>query len=167
MNLLIIEDSPTYYYALCSTLPGSWKATNTITSKDALACLGREVFDVVLTDLNLPDSVGLQTAETVLNATSVPVVVMTGSSDTEIEQEAIRMGADAFFKNDLNEKSITHICLNAIARSGQKKEALRLLLETQKASRREGIKTALEKMNTAITQLSAMADGSHDDDASD
>jgi CheY-like chemotaxis protein len=55
-------------------------------------------FDVVLLDLNLPDSEGLDTLTRMLDtAKDVPIVVLTGGGDEGQGVQAIRMGAQDYF----------------------------------------------------------------------
>jgi len=58
--------------------------------------------DLVLLDIGLPDSAGLETlAETIAHAPLVPVVVLTGFADYERAMEAINIGAQDYLAKDL------------------------------------------------------------------
>jgi len=57
--------------------------------------------DVVLLDLNLPDSTGIETLERVLDANErVPVVVLTGMPEDRLGIEAVSHGAQDFLSKD-------------------------------------------------------------------
>ncbi|NIO58337.1 MAG: response regulator, partial [Acidobacteria bacterium] len=57
--------------------------------------------DVLLLDLNLPDSHGLATVNTMLDqANGTPIVVMTGENDDELGIEAVRLGAQDYLIKD-------------------------------------------------------------------
>src|SRR5262249_9573930 len=59
--------------------------------------VAQEHFDVVLLDLSLPDSVGLETLTTLhAQAPQVPVVVLTGFDDETIAVEAVQAGAQDY-----------------------------------------------------------------------
>lgn len=59
--------------------------------------LKRDSFDVVLLDLGLPDSFGLETLNTLLKEElDIPVVVMTGLDDEDTGIKAVQMGAQDF-----------------------------------------------------------------------
>ena len=63
----------------------------------ALAALRGGAFDVVLLDLTLPDSHGLQTVRRVQEAAAaIPVIVLTGLADEELAQAALRQGAQDY-----------------------------------------------------------------------
>ena len=69
----------------------------------ALARLGDEQFDVVLLDLGLPDSQGLDTLSRMREeAGHLPIVVLTGFDDEERGLQALQMGAqDYLIKGEL------------------------------------------------------------------
>ena len=71
---------------------------------DTLAYLASENPDVVLLDLGLPESRGLQTLEQVLEAApNLPIVVFTGLSDEELGIKAVQKGAqDYLVKGQVN-----------------------------------------------------------------
>ena len=59
--------------------------------------LAAREFDIVLLDLGLPDSSGLQTVETVLGwDTGLPIVVLTGLDEEFIGTQAVELGAQAY-----------------------------------------------------------------------
>ncbi|MDH3744707.1 MAG: EAL domain-containing protein [Acidobacteriota bacterium] len=73
--------------------------------------LSSSVPDVVLLDLSLPDSDGLETVMGVLDgANGAPVVVMTGQDDDELALEAVRLGAQDYLIKD-------HVTAPALTRS--------------------------------------------------
>ena len=71
---------------------------------EALPLLQRREYDVVLLDLNLPDSRGFQTIEAVhSSAPSAPVVVLTGHADPAMGVQAVQAGAqDYLVKGHVN-----------------------------------------------------------------
>ncbi len=59
--------------------------------------LAKASFDVILLDLWLPDSEGMQTCQRVVSAVrGTPVIVMTGTDDRALATEAIRSGAQDY-----------------------------------------------------------------------
>ncbi len=71
--------------------------THALSLEDGIDLLNSESFDLVLLDLGLERTWGLETLETLLKAdNSVPVVVMTGLSDQQIGVQALQRGAQDF-----------------------------------------------------------------------
>jgi PAS domain S-box-containing protein len=63
----------------------------------AFECLSYKNFDLILLDLGLPDSLGLDTLRKVLDKfPGIPVVIMTGLDDEELGFEAVKMGAQDY-----------------------------------------------------------------------
>lgn len=74
--------------------------------------------DVVLLDLSLPDSQGLDTVvEFVKRAPAIPVVVMTGYDDMKTAMNAVRLGAqDYLIKGQLHDRHLERTLMIAIER---------------------------------------------------
>jgi DNA-binding NarL/FixJ family response regulator len=60
----------------------------------ALTLLGEQSFDIVITDLNLPDSVGAETFRWLHNAApNVPIIVLTMERESALVSELFTLGA--------------------------------------------------------------------------
>ncbi len=100
-TLLLIEDDPKAVFLLEETLRGREKVrfdvTATQTLKQALELLPTKRFDIILVDLSLPDSHGLESFEKVQAAASeTPVIVLTGSDDETLALRAVHGGAQDY-----------------------------------------------------------------------
>ncbi len=80
--------------------------------------LGQGGIDVVLLDLGLPDSQGLETlGKTYALAPEVPIVVLTGLDDEMLGVQAVNRGAqDYLIKGQVNENLLVHTIRYAIER---------------------------------------------------
>ncbi|CQH57367.1 receiver/sensor/bat box HTH-10 family transcription regulator [Halobacterium hubeiense] len=94
---------------------------------DALDYLDDAGADVVLLDLGLPDSTGLETLTTLLDHhAAVPVVVLTGLTDREVGMEALRRGAEEFLvKDEINPELLVRSIHHAIERRAHRREQKR------------------------------------------
>lgn len=92
-----------------------------------LARLSEEEIDLVLLDLHLPDSEGLDGIDSVIHTTSsIPVVVLTGMSDQRLGIEAVSRGAqDYLLKDELEPRILRKSIEYAIERKAQERELLR------------------------------------------
>ncbi|MBN2516093.1 MAG: PAS domain S-box protein [Deltaproteobacteria bacterium] len=108
LKVLLIEDNPGDARLIRETLREINTTRYEMEWVDRLAPgleqLEREVIDVVLLDLSLPDSHGLETLERTLpQSKEVPIVVLTGLDDEELAIYAVRNGAqDYLIKGDVN-----------------------------------------------------------------
>ncbi len=86
--------------------------------KPALQFLSKNKVDVVLADLDLPDSRGLATLDQVLvNAPGIPVVVLTGLEDEATAIQAVEKGAqDYLLKGALDARTLGRTVRYAIQR---------------------------------------------------
>jgi signal transduction histidine kinase len=103
-EVLLVEDDPAFG-TFCGTVlasadePFHLVCATSLTA--ALEVLAAASVDVVLLDLNLPDSAGLGTLRDVLAAAPhLPVVVLTGVADPGVPQEALRLGAQDWLGKD-------------------------------------------------------------------
>lgn len=74
--------------------------------------------DITLLDLGLPDSYGMETLLTFLDASpEMPVVILTGNEDLELAQSAVKHGAqDLLVKQQINTHSLYRSMVYAIER---------------------------------------------------
>jgi two-component system, cell cycle response regulator len=101
VRVLLVEDSRTDAALVESRLEHNpaarFEVTVAGTLADGLAGLARRTPDVILLDLTLPDSEGLQTFRAIRNRSpDVPVVVMTGLQEEGLGQAAVQQGAQDF-----------------------------------------------------------------------
>jgi DNA-binding response OmpR family regulator len=77
-----------------------------------------EPYDIILLDLALPDSQGLDTVRTMVQAApNIPIVVLTGLDDDQTGLEALRNGAQDFLvKGQADSTAVTRAMRFAIQR---------------------------------------------------
>jgi DNA-binding NtrC family response regulator len=101
VKILLIEDDPEHAQLIREMLRTGGGASFDVECADWLSTglerLAAGGIDVVLLDLTLPDSRGLDTFATVrAQAPSVPVIVLSGLLDGRLADEAVRRGAQDF-----------------------------------------------------------------------
>jgi len=133
MRVLLIEDDPDDILlvkeALADVSLGKIKLEYTGRLSRGLIELSSHPYDVVLLDLNLPDSRGLETLKTVIKSyPKVPVVVISGLADDITTIEAVRRGAqDYLVKGDISGPTLVRVLRYAIER----KQAEAILRESE------------------------------------
>lgn len=122
IRVLLIEDS-----ALARQMVGALLASaeSTTFQVDMAECLSEGIeriargdLDVILLDLTLPDSRGLETLGAVrAKAPSLPIVVSTGTDDMAIAVAAVKQGAqDYLVKDRMDSATLTRVVRYAIER---------------------------------------------------
>ena len=132
MKALLVEDNPAdvrLIREIVKESPGERLCLEHVARLDAaVEQLGRESFDVVLLDLGLPDSQGVETLELMQKGSSgVPIVVLTGLDDERFALEAMRSGAqDYLVKGRFDRDLLLRTVRYAVERK-RAEEALRRL----------------------------------------
>jgi PAS domain S-box-containing protein len=101
LRVLAVEDNAgdarLLYEMFEEAAPRGFELTCVERLSQALPCLERQEYDLVLLDLGLPDGQGLDTFDTVNEQSrQVPIVVLTGTDDKELALEAVRRGAQDY-----------------------------------------------------------------------
>ncbi len=122
MRLLVVEDNPVDVFWIQSQLREirneTYEIVPTATLLHAFAKLDEESFDIILLDLGLPDSLGLETFTRMHKKTTrIPIIILSGNDDQDLAVEAVRMGAqDYLVKNTWDEMILCRSIAYAIAR---------------------------------------------------
>jgi DNA-binding NarL/FixJ family response regulator len=130
LKILLIEDSAAEARLIRELLAeapeGRVDLHHSASLATGLETLTEDGADVVLLDLSLPDSHGLETLRSVRAAVSrIPVIVLTGSDEEELALSAVEKGAqDYLVKGQVDGKAILRAARYAIARA-RTLEALR------------------------------------------
>jgi len=122
IEVLVVEDNPTdarlleMILAKVTTQGFRWRRVDRLS--DALTLLNQRRYDIVLLDLALPDSYGLDTIRRVRSAVAdVPIVVLTGLDDEAIGLASLREGAqDYLLKDELRPNLLSRAMRYAIER---------------------------------------------------
>jgi two-component system response regulator HydG len=91
------------------------QVTTCTTAADALEKIASRDFDVVLTDLSMPETSGLEVCERVIALRpDVPVVLITGHATLETAMAAIRAGAYDFVTKPIESKTLGVVVSRAV-----------------------------------------------------
>lgn len=130
IKILLIEDKLPEAMLVQEILDGDaqtqFKVVHTSRLSEGLERLSQDDIDVILLDLHLPDSQGLNTFTQMINAApKLPIVVLSNLSDRAVAVESVRKGAqDYLVKGELSGDLLTRSIRYAIERK-QIEETLR------------------------------------------
>lgn len=101
LNILLVENNRKEAELLKKFLSENWETRFEITHiqylKKTLDLLAKNSFDLILLNLSLPDSQGLETIAKVRRASAMtPIVIVTGLNDETLALQAIRQGAQDY-----------------------------------------------------------------------
>jgi PAS domain S-box-containing protein len=137
IRTLIIEDNPAEMALLKNELSGCRRTVFDVTGvkdlKEASDALGRDKYAIILLDLNLPGSSGIESYNEIKAMSGdSPVIIMTGNSDSEVMENAARLGAqDYFVKGNYDIDSLE----KAIKYSIERKRREKLLKDSEEKYR--------------------------------
>ncbi len=123
LQLLLIEDDPDDAFAIREYIASNGDVRVELAHvqqlSTGLAHLKDGRFDVALVDLNLPDSLGVDTVVQVHACNpGIPIVVLTGADDKQTALEAVRAGAEDYLcKRDLEPKLLVRTIRYAVERA--------------------------------------------------
>ena len=101
-KVLIVEDSPTMRALLVAALEGlgrALKVTEVGSGFEALRRLPRERFDLIVTDVNMPDINGLELVSFVRRNPAyarVPLLIVSTEGSERDREKGLALGADAY-----------------------------------------------------------------------
>ena len=122
-RILIVEDSPTMRALLVSALEdleGPLKITEVESGFEALRQLPRESYDLILTDINMPDINGLELVSFVkTNAAyrSIPLIIVSTEGSERDRDKGMNLGADAYLVKPFDPEDLCQIARDLLSRS--------------------------------------------------
>ncbi len=143
IRILLLEDDDSYAQFVCHHLDKiGWVQAQVElvgTLGEALARLEAEGFDLVISDLNLPDSRGIATIEALARLCQQPIIGITAEDEPSLHEHAVRVGAYEFLnKSGLNRASLERALRLAVMQS----RALHSLRESEAALRQSNERLA-------------------------
>lgn len=162
-RLLIVDDEASQVTALCQTLRmEGYAVRGFVLASEALAALHDEAFDVVITDLTMPqmDGIALLRSARELDPDLVGIV-MTGHGSINTAVEAMKSGALDYILKPFNLNAVRPVLSRALAIRRLRRENAAL---SQRVARRTAdLETANRDLLAANRELEAFAHSvSHD-----
>ncbi|QDU57327.1 hybrid sensor histidine kinase/response regulator [Aeoliella mucimassa] len=159
IKLLLLEDDPDDQRLLAKKLSGTHHHVVTDwaqTLASALEKLSRQSYDIVLTDLSVPDSVGLETVSNLRKKSgTTPIIVLTSLDDEVLEKDILDVGAqDYLVKGEVPGRIVMRSILHAVQRQQTTNEMNDLVVElehSQQLLRQQAL--LLKKKNRRLRQL--------------
>jgi AraC-like DNA-binding protein/DNA-binding NarL/FixJ family response regulator len=144
---LIVEDNAVYRYAVRTIVDweqcGFEVAAEAVNGKHALELLGKRTFDLVLTDVSMPEMNGISLVREVKERFPDTLVVMLSSyDDFGFVKDSLKLGAeDYLLKQELEPEALKHMLDQMKRRLRQREEKKR-----QEAEGRTEVRTLMLKM---------------------
>ncbi|HWQ49335.1 MAG TPA: PAS domain S-box protein [Methanosarcina sp.] len=143
LKILLFEDNPGDAGLIEEMLEGSadfrYELKNVETLNEGLGLLKESPFDIILSDLGLPDSHGIDTFLEIYSRNSrIPIIILTGMNDKKLGIEAVKKGAqDYLVKGHVDDRLL--------------KRSIQYSIERKKAEEKvQNLANIVESSNDAI-----------------
>ncbi|MBX3630128.1 MAG: response regulator [Nitrosomonas sp.] len=149
IHILIIEDNAfdalLIQHRLLQGLKNQIQLTHAESLSEALLLINQQHFDLILSDLHLPDSNGVETITKLKTVTNIPIAVLTVSRNEQLAIQCINAGAQDYLQKDiLSESSLTRLVRYTLERQRAEER-------TQKIEQR--FQTIFEKAPLGIAHI--------------
>jgi len=122
-RVLIVDDSAAVRGILCDLLSENFDCDTAGSAEVAFQCFEAETYDVILTDVALPDASGIDLMKQVrLRDSETPVIMISGTLDEEQIQAAMQSGAFAYVKKPFDLDEIEQVVKRAFAKTCEARE---------------------------------------------
>lgn len=126
---------------------------------DALAAVHETDFDIILTDLNLPDIDGIDMVRRIKeNSPDTEIIMITGYGSMEKAIEATKAGAFYYVEKPVNFDELNHLVAKAVERKHQKMEIKQLRGRLTSRTSYEGIVGGSRVMQDIYEVIESVAD---------
>lgn len=126
-KILVIDDEKIICHLLQDSLSDrGYTVTTAQSGSEALKKIEKESFDVVITDIRMPDITGIKVLEEMKKINSqTMVIIMTAFASVETAQEAIRLGAYDYVTKPFEKEEVNFAVKRAM-------EARKLIMANEK-----------------------------------
>jgi len=150
-SILIVDDEPGIRELLGQILGDEGYETHAVSSgEEALSALERELFDLVLLDIWLPDINGVEVLKRLkAGGSDTPVIVISGHASAEQAVSAIQAGAHDFLEKPLSYDRVVVSVRNALKQSRLERR-VQTILEGEGGPRLTGSSRVVEELRRQI-----------------
>lgn len=158
-KILVIDDDTSFCVMLKTFLQKKgYDVTNAFNAKEAEEAIRNQIFDVVLTDIRLPDSDGIQILKYIKETSfKTQVVLMTGYTDIKTAVSAMKMGAYDYVGKPINPDEILHTIEQALKKRLEKPEPVAEKKEKKETSDFAFVKGASSTSNQLHEYISLVS----------
>lgn len=159
LRLLYAEDDPLFFRVFSDRVRGGFPHARLDRAEnlaEAVVRVSERTYDLVFSDLSMPDSDGLEAVRVLRKAApDAPVVVVTAHDDETLERDAIAAGAqDYLVKGTLRPDTLARTVRHAIARHGLVSEVDRLARAVAASNRKlKSQEKQLRRKNRRLRRL--------------
>ncbi|WP_321286811.1 sigma-54 dependent transcriptional regulator [uncultured Sunxiuqinia sp.] len=153
INILIIDDDVTFCLMLQTLLEkNKYRVTTVFSPIEAKRIIQEKEFDIVMTDLRMPDMSGMDLIRLIKNqAPASQIIMMTGYADIATAIESIKKGAFNYIPKPLNPDEVLNVIKEALqAASNKTATSVNESKRETTSDYKEGVSRPSRKLNQHI-----------------
>jgi DNA-binding NtrC family response regulator len=154
-RLLLVDDDPSISAGLEALLQDAWEVRTAANGKEARAAFIEQSPDVVLLDMNLPDTSGIDLLHDFkMYSETVAVVMMSGVGTFDRVVESMKLGAETFLQKPFDFDSLTLTLASVSRMIATRRELLALRRsDASEADRLPGTSVGVQQLNHLLAQI--------------
>lgn len=161
LQVLLIEDNPgdaRLIQIMLRETQVAYQVRHVTTLNAGIAEAKNNDYDVVLTDLSLPDSNGLDAVHILNSQTDLPIIVLTGTTDAQVGLEAVKDGAqDYLVKGEVDANLLQRSINYAIQRHRAEAQAQELVTGQERSRLARELHDSVTQMLFSASVISESA----------
>ncbi len=129
LKVLVIDDEPQIIRALAVNMQArGYVMVAAANAKDGMTLANEKNPDVIIVDLGLPDRDGLSVITSIRTRSNVPILVLSGRSDSTFKIQALENGADDYITKPFDVEELFARIRAVSRRRGEKVELHRIVM---------------------------------------
>lgn len=154
VRILVVDDEESICLVLKEILEyESYSVISVNNALEALKLLENESFEVIISDIKMPNMDGMEFLEKVNGLCSTPVVLITGHGDVEMAVSALKKGAFDFLTKPLDLNRLLISVKHASERHNLVKETIQLKKKVEQRYEIVGNSVAVQELKALIDRV--------------
>jgi DNA-binding NtrC family response regulator len=153
-RILIVDDEPSIVAGLTALLEDDWDVRSAETGRTAITTFAEFSPDVVLLDVNLPDTTGIELLHQLkMYSETTAVIMMSGQGTHERVIESMKLGAETFLLKPFDYATLSATLEQVRRMLGTRRELVALRRAEGNAERLPGISPAITHLNEILVRV--------------
>ena len=154
-RVLIVDDDPQISAGLSVLLSGEWDVRTAGDGRSAIVAFGEFSPDVVLLDVSLPDTTGIELLHQFkMFSETTAVIMMSGGGSLDRVIESMRLGAETFLQKPFEFETLSAVLQQVEKMLGTRRELMALRRgESGQAERLPGISPQILHLNEVLANV--------------
>ena len=150
-RVLIVDDDPSIVAGLSALLEDDWEVKTASTGRSAIVTFAEFSPDVVLLDVHLPDTSGIELLHQLkMYSETTAVIMMSGAGSHDGVIETMKLGAETFLQKPFDFETLTATLEQVTRMLATQRELLALRRGEAKEERVEGISPVMTHLNDIL-----------------